>query len=245
MKKKFRGNSYMSIVEGKLESNPRFSNYSGDSLGANIGNMNTQNSKLTFNIANGSAEGTFILFGNDEFYVPNGYAVNSGCSSGIVVTCIQSSAQQVAADSAKGPFIITGFKVRTSDITNFSKLMYIRMKSSTGAVTEMPVDFQQFENPVNNQEKLLVASPDDFTQTVTGMIAFRGTIAEASTMSFFFVLGGRTNLGAVLDGKPAVSVSTQNFPWASAPTVLIQPGSNGVAANVPLVSGTGTKSTGK
>lgn len=236
-KKNFRGSSYMSIVQGKLETNPRFSNYDGDPM-SGVGLMNTQNSKMTFKIVNSSsADGQFILFGNDEFYVPGGYAANSGCGSGIVVTCIQSSPQQVAADSAKGPFTITGFKVRSTDVLNFSNLMYVRKKSSTGEVNEMPVDFSAFENPANNQDKLLVASPDDFTQTVTGMIALKGTINAGTTLTFTFILGGRTNLGAVLDGKPAVSINKSNFPYAQAPIQIIQPngGGGGVSQNVPLV----------
>lgn len=244
-KTNYRGSSYMNIVQGKLESNPRFSNYTGDA-NAGVGTMSSTNSKITYKIINASnVDGTFIMFGNDEFYVPNGYANNSGCSTGVSVTVSQSSAQQVAADSAKGPMNIAGFKVSTSDLTNFSHEMFLRTKSSTGRSVEDPIDFNEYRNPVNQQDKLLVAM--DFNITITGMHALKGTITAGTNMTFYFILAARVNIGAVLNNQPAVSINTANFPLPVAPVMLVPTKTStgqGVAQNLPLVNGSAVSLSG-
>lgn len=233
----------MKAVQGTAEQSPRFSNYSGD---VGVGRINTLNRTLTYRVVNATtAAGTYVIFGHDEY--GTGVTANAGCDTGITVTNVETSALQVARDSAKGPFFIAGCKIRTSDVDQFSNNILIREQSSTGKLTQYQIQPSNFESPLNQQDKLLIATPEQFSLNVTGMTAITGEINAGVTLTYTFTLGARVDIGQVNNGNPAVSVSSADYPTGQAPMILKTPSagvSNGVGAAVPLIAKGGVSPLG-
>ncbi len=242
----YRNPNYMSIVQGRAQANPnnfsntrKYSNYTGDSGAGGLGNINSLNNTLTYVVTNSSnVAGTWVIFGAEQFQTiitPNG-----GCSAGVTVQCLESSAQQVAMDSLGG-FYVSGGKIETTDVTQFStQQMNYNFRSSAGSTTGNVIQYSKFRNPINQDNKLLLADPANFSFKVTGMHALTGGIVAggevATKLTFTFYIGARLNASNVFDNTPVVSVATNPYPSAILPTALVSagPADTSIGGGIPV-----------
>ncbi len=243
----YRNPNYMNIIQGKAQANPnnfsskrKFSNYTGDSGAGGLGNINSLNNTLTYVVTNSSnVAGTWVIFGAEKYQTI--ITANGGCSAGVTVQCLESSAQQVAMDSLGG-FYISGGKIETSDVTQFStQQINYEMRSSAGATRGNVIQYSKFRNPINQDNKLLLADPANFSFPVNGMIALTGGIIAAgesapSTLTFTFYIGARLNQSEVFSNNPVVSVATNPYPSAILPTALVSagPADTSIGGGIPV-----------
>ncbi len=257
----YRNSNYMSVVQRNAQANPRnfsnarnFSNYAGDAGAAGVGMINPNNNTITYTIVNASnATGIYVLFGADQFGSAVAGVPTTSTQSAFVSTSVQeSSAAQVCRDTEKSPIYIAGCMISTSDVAQFNNQIFnIGWKSSSGASKGWVVSYAKFRNPANNQNTLLVATPQQFSLLVDGMTNINGNIVAGCTLTYTFYLGGRLDPSQVYNDGPIVSLAGGPFMYGVTTTVMQAPNANSAAAAIPLASrlgvaaGPGTSSFNK
>ncbi len=248
----YRNPGYMSVVQGKAERNPnnfsgygnanpnRFSNYAGDMGAGGFGNVNPLNNTITYVITNASnATGTFVLFGSDQYGTAVTGTPQSGQSAFVTVTVQESSAAQVARDTEKSPVFIAGCMIRTTNEDQFSEILSINWRSSSGMSQSYTFSYLKLDNPMNQNNKLLVADPSQFSLNVSGMTSITGNIIAGCTLTIQFYIGARTNQAEVFNNNPIVSLASGPFNYGVNRTVLQAPGTNAAASTIPLAQSAG------
>jgi len=230
--KKYMNYKSMLDVQRGAESKSRFSNYDGGMSGG-MGDMNSLNRTLTVRVTNATnASATYVIFGGTVF----GFDAAAGSGTGVTVEVLESSHMQAKIDFGNAPIYITGMKLRTTDEAQFDELITVANKSTSGHFQSWVAQPTNWDSPMNQNPKLLVADPALWSWAVNGITYITGSIRSGVTLTFTITVGARMNMGALYEGKPPVYTSNAPFPSGQLPTIIKTADNSAVGAMIPMVA---------
>ncbi len=131
---------------------------------------------FTFEIANRDAvDKEFHLLGASY----NGINISGGDNPDVVVP--ESSSQQVQTDNIARQFLITAMKITVSDVDQLKMPFYIVHKTMTGEVERVPLNLNNFRNPIYKDQTLIVLNQSTGFQPIKvwSDVGFEGMIKGA------------------------------------------------------------------
>jgi len=167
-----------------------------------VGRLDPNDTTYTFIITNANAQDEdVVLFGANEAIQP---------PAGVTILVAESSHNEVRQESLANPFSIIGMKMKVSNTAQFSNVLMLYERTSSGRVTSHVKQPLTYQSPQNQVDTLIHAI--DFHFEVTGKSSLRFKV-KPGTVTFTFNVSSRTNIGNVLQGKSVSEVN--NAPQAT------------------------------
>ena len=149
------------------------------------------------------------LFGANEF----SNAFNFGLPVFIDVTVLESSYQELLAETQTAPFIISGFRVTSLNPAQLEQVLQIRKRDGNGQIASYPLQIGTYFSAFQFQSGIREVNPYNITFAGTTQISF--TILKAATLTITLFVGKRVEQDNSLHAKPLIGVSTHKLPFVA------------------------------
>ena len=173
---------------------------------------------ITFNIENNTPDVKQYNLLGASF---NGEDISS---PGLTVKVPQSSTKQVQRDNQSSVFVITAMKVKVSNLEQLDETINIVSKEMTGAATSNPITPSDYQNPANEQAKLIVMNQQTGFQPIKvwGNVGLQGNLLPKSNMTVTATIEYRFQPGNYL-GKAGQLVRKLLF-WLPNQDIVVNEG---------------------
>ncbi len=160
----------------------------------------SQKRYLTFRLKNNAVDGsgnpiksTATLFGS--------YGSSVGKNTGIAVSLDENDYEAFLSETAANPYTLANPRYRVLNATQYANSFKLEETQSTGDVKSRRVQPQNFENPANNNDKLILMK--GFGMIADGKNKLIVDLEAGEDVSIAFEVVSRVNNSNLLKGKKA------------------------------------------
>ena len=165
------------------------------------------NRTYTLTLSNNNATPRKItIFGANQNITEN----NFGLPFNVTAEVGESSYRELLSETQTSPFIISGFRVTSSDISQLDQILQVKKKDGNGQIGIYSLQLQSYLS-ISQYQNVREVAPYNITFAGTTQISL--SILPNSTLVFSFFVGKRVQEENALHNEPTIAVSTNSLPF--------------------------------
>lgn len=173
---------------------------------------------FTITLTNTIAVDTAVtIFGADQFLT----AVNFGLPATVTVGVGESTYQEMLFETQTRPFIISGFRMTSTNATQLDQVLTILKRDANGQRAQYPLQVGNYFSAFQFQANIREVYPYNITFTGATQISF--TLLASATLVFILFVGKRVNTDNTLHGLPIREVSVHKLPFVARQQLALSP----------------------